>query len=137
MLGGRMSTGVSVMCDYSLEMYGSRPAREGELYVSTRFPSGSIGFAAPGDPRIPVCVQCDTKVVLTDIPAAMQKTYGIGPEVETVFAQRETGLYRDGLRLKDGRFVSLQDLPPGVGAYIPSLLERRVEKRVRLPEAVD
>jgi len=129
------------MCDYSLEMYGSRPAREGELYVSTRFPSGSIGFAAPGDPRIPVCVQCDTKVVLTDVPASMQKTYGIRSEVETVFAQRETGLYRDGLRLKDGRFVSLQELPPGVGAYIPSLLERavekRIEKRARSPEAVD
>ena len=117
------------MCDYSLEMYGSRPAREGELYVSTRFPSGSVGFAAPGDPRVPVCVQCDTRVVLTDIPASMQKTYGIGPEVETVFAQRETGLYRDGLRLKDGRFVSLQDLPPGVGAYVPNLLERGLEKR--------
>ena len=117
------------MCDYSLEMYGSRPAREGELYVSTRFPSGSIGFAAPGDPRVPVCVQCDTRVVLTDIPASMQRAYGIGPEVETVFAQRETGLYRDGLRLKDGRFVSLQDLPTGVGAYVPSLLERSLEKR--------
>ena len=101
------------MCDYSLEMYGSRPAREGELYVSTRFPSGSIGFAAPGARGVPVCVQCDTTVVLTDIPASMQKTYGIGAEVETVFAQRETGLYRDGLRLKDGRFLSLQDLPPG------------------------
>jgi hypothetical protein len=25
------------MCDYSLEMYGSRPAREGEIYVTTRF----------------------------------------------------------------------------------------------------
>src|SRR5271166_721908 len=95
------------MCDYSLEMYGSRPAREGELYVTTRFPSGSIGFAAPGDPRVPVCVQCDTKVVLTDIPAALQATYGVGPEVETIFAQRETGLYRDGMRLKDGRFVSV------------------------------
>ena len=130
------------MCDYSLEMYGSRPAREGELYVSTRFPSGSIGFASPGEPRVPVCVQCDTKVVLTDVPAAMQRTYGIGPEVETLFAQRETGLYRDGLRLKDGRFVSLQDLPPGVGAFVPSLLERAaekraVEKRVRVREAVD
>ena len=129
------------MCDYSLEMYGSRPAREGELYVSTRFPSGSIGFAAPGDPRVPVCVQCDTKIVLTDVPATMQKTYAIGSEVETVFAQRETGLYRDGLRLKDGRFVSLQDLPPGVGAYVPSLLERGVARRsaknVRLPEVVD
>ena len=128
------------MCDYSWEMYGSRPAREGERYVSTRVPSGSVGFAAPGDPRVPVCVQCDTKVVLTDVPAAMQKTYGVGPEVETVFAQRETGLYRDGLRLKDGRFVSLQDLPPGVGAYVPSLLERgqakRAETGVRLPEIV-
>ena len=94
---------------------------------------------------MPVCVQCDTRVVLTDIPANMQKTYGVKPEVETIFAQRETGLYRDGLRLKDGRFVSLQDLPPGVGAYIPSLLEKSIEKpaettakrRVRLPEVVD
>jgi hypothetical protein len=79
--------------------------------------------------------------VLTDIPASMQKTYGVRSEVETVFAQRETGLYRDGLRLKDGRFLSLQELPPGVGAYIPSLLERAAdrysEKRVRLPEVVD
>ena len=124
------------MCDYSLEMYGSRPAREGELYVTTRFPSGSIGFAAPGDPRIPVCVQCDTKVVLTDIPFTMQATYGIGSEVEFMFAQRETGLYRDGLRLKDGRFVSLQDLQPGIGAYIPSLLEREGAKKIRAAEKV-
>ncbi|HTR13047.1 MAG TPA: hypothetical protein VMI72_07270 [Roseiarcus sp.] len=125
------------MCDYSLEMYGSRPAREGELYVTTRFPSGSIGFAAPGDPRIPVCVQCDTKVVLTDIPVAMQATYRIGAEVETIFAQRETGLYRDGLRLADGRFVSLQDLQPGIGAYVPTLLERQGARKARTPETVD
>ena len=124
------------MCDYSLEMYGSRPAREGELYVTTCFPSGSIGFAAPGDPRIPVCVQCDTKVVLTDIPVAMQATYGIGTEVDTTFAQHETGLYRDGLRLADGRFVSLQDLQPGIRAYVPALLERGALKRL-VPEAVD
>ena len=51
------------MCDYSLEMYGSRPAREGEIYVTTRFPSGSIGFASAGDPRTAVCMQCDTKVM--------------------------------------------------------------------------
>src|SRR5262249_20080999 len=122
--GGRASIRRCRMCDYSLELYGSRPAREGELYVTTRFPSGSIGFASPGDPRTPVCVQCDTKVVLTDIPTAMQVSLAVGPEIRTTFAQRETGLYRDGLRLADGRFVSLQDLPAGVGAYIPTLLER-------------
>ena len=60
------------MCDYSLEMYGSRPAREGEIYVTTRFPSGSIGFASAGDKRTAVCMQCDTKVMLTDIPPALQ-----------------------------------------------------------------
>ena len=130
------------MCDYSLEMYGSRPAREGEVYQATRFPSGSIGFASAGDPKIAVCVQCDTRVVLTGIPAAMQAAYGIGPEINARFAQRETGLYRDGLRLEDGRFLSLQDLPPGVGAYIPALLERggRVPENVaeaRVPEVVD
>jgi len=129
------------MCDYSLEMYGSRPAREGELYMTTRFPSGSIGFAAPGDPRTAVCVQCDTKVTLTDIPASMQAAFGIGATAKTIFAQRETGLYRDGLRLMDGRFVSLQDLPTGVGAVVPSLLEQEQAARfasdARIPEAVD
>ena len=125
------------MCDYSLEMYGSRPAREGELYVTTRFPSGSIGFASPGDPRTAVCVQCDTKVVLTDIPVALQAAFRVGAQAETTFAQRESGLYRDGLRLADGRFVSLQDLQPGIGAYVPSLLEREGSRRLRTPEAVD
>ena len=62
---------------------------------------------------------------------------GIGAEVETIFAQRETGLYRDGMRLADGRFVSLQDLPTGVGAYVPTLLEREGARRVQVPEAVD
>ena len=130
------------MCDYSLEMYGSRPAREGETYKSTRFPSGSIGFAAPSEPAVAVCMQCDTKIVLTDIPEAMQATYGIGRTAETRFAQRETGLYRDGLRLEDGRFVSLQELPPGIGASVPVLLERTVHFveaafDARVPETVD
>jgi hypothetical protein len=118
-------------------MYGSRPAREGELYVTTRFPTGSIGFASPGDPRTAVCVQCDTKVMLTDIPVALQNAYRVGATVETTFAQRESGLYRDGLRLPDGRFVSLQDLQPGIGAYVPALLERQGSRRLGMPEAVD
>ena len=125
------------MCDYSLEMYGSRPACEGELYVTTRFPSGSIGFASPGDPRTAVCMQCDTKVMLTEVPVALQAAFRIGAQVETTFAQRESGLYRDGLRLADGRFVSLQDLQPGIGAYVPSLLEREGSRRLRTPETVD
>ena len=90
-----------------------------------------------GDPRTAVCVQCDTKVMLTDIPVALQTAFRVGATVETTFAQRESGLYRDGLRLPDGRFVSLQDLQPGIGAYVPALLERQGSRRLRMPEAVD
>ncbi len=114
------------MCDYSLEMYGSRPAREGELYVTTRFPSGTIGFASPGDPSTPVCVQCDTALVLSDIPSEWQSRFATGPQIEVTFAQTdkvsEFG-YRDGVRLSNGRFVSLQQMPLGVHAYVRELLE--------------
>ncbi len=111
------------MCDYSLEMYGSRPAREGEYYVTTRFPSGSIGFASEGDPKTAVCVQCDTRVTLTDIPDGLQARFGVGSTEVTTFAQADFGAYRDGLRFADGRFVSLQQLQPGIHAFVAALLE--------------
>ena len=40
--------------------------------------------------------------MLTDIPPALQTALRVGAEVETVFAQREAGLYRDGVRSADG-----------------------------------
>jgi len=116
------------MCDYSLEMYGSRPAREGEYYVTTRFPSGSIGFSATGDPTTAVCMQCDTRVTLTDIPTDLQTRLNVGEKAEVTFAQIDSGAYRDGLRLASGRFVSLQELRPGIHAYIPTLLEHDATK---------
>jgi hypothetical protein len=40
--------------------------------------------------------------------------------------------------LADGRFVSLQDLQPGIRAYVPALLERDALKRLmKTPETVD
>lgn len=118
------------MCDYSLEIYGSRPAREGEVYVTSRFPSGTIGFVSPGAPTTAVCMQCDTMLELSEIPAEMQARYGLGAQTTAHFAQAETGAYRDGLRLPDGRFVSLQALSPGVRAHVPALLERQARRSV-------
>src|SRR5437016_4195642 len=63
------------MCDYSLEMYASRPARF-EKYVTTRFPSGSIGLAAPGDCRTAVCIQYDTPLKLEGISNDLQMRLG-------------------------------------------------------------
>ncbi len=88
------------MCDYSLEMYASRPARESEKYVTTRFPSGSIGLAAPGDCSTAVCVLYDTKLNLEGISSDLQTRLGVQPAEQVVFARLEHGAYRDGVQVR-------------------------------------
>ena len=112
------------MCDYSLEMYASRPARQSESYTTTRFPSGSIGLVSPGDRATAICVQYDTKLELTDIPASVRERYGLGERETVVFARIESGAYHDGVALKDGSIVSLQQIGPGVTVAVEGLLEK-------------
>ena len=111
------------MCDYSLEMYASRPAREGELYQTTRFTSGSLGLASPGDCGTAVCVQYDTRLELENIPQALRQALGLQAFETAIFVRLEAGDYRDGLRFANGREISLQQLGSGVRVTIPRLLE--------------
>jgi hypothetical protein len=64
------------MCDYSLEMYRSRPVRAHERYATHRFPSGSVGFIAPGDPSTAICMACDTTLQLAVVPPHLQTQAG-------------------------------------------------------------
>ena len=112
------------MCDYSLEMYGSRPARESERYETTRFPSGSIGLASPGDCGTAVCVQYDTRMRLENIPVHLQTTLRIKASEEATFVRLDHGAYRDGLRFDSGKSVSLQQLNSGVSAVIVQMVEK-------------
>ena len=116
------------MCDYSLEMYASRPARESEKYVTTRFPSGSIGLAAPGDCTTAVCVQYDTHLKLEGISPDLQSRLGVKAQEEVVFARLEHGAYRDGIRFANGKEVSLQLVGAGVAVTIAA---HETEKTVR------
>jgi hypothetical protein len=102
------------MCDYSLEMYASRPARESERYVTTRFPSGSIGLASPGDCTTAVCVQYDTRLKLEGISSDLQTRLGVREDEEVIFARLEHGAYRDGIKFRNGKEISLQLLGSGV-----------------------
>ncbi len=102
------------MCDYSLEMYASRPARAGEYYVTARFSTGSLGLAAPGDLQTAVCVQCDTRLDLEFVPPNIQRAYGLGQTETVTFIRMEKGAYKDGVRFANGRELSLQQLGPGV-----------------------
>lgn len=111
------------MCDYSLEAYRSRPAREGERYVTTRFASGTMGLASPGDSSIPICVQCDTQLMLEDISSELQARLGIGPREEATFVRLEQSPFRDGVRFGNGKEISLQQMQPGIGVTVTALLE--------------
>jgi hypothetical protein len=102
------------MCDYSLEMYASRPARESEKYVTTKFPSGSVGLASPGDCTTAVCVQYDTRLKLEGISSDVQTRLGVKNEEEVVFARLDYRRYADGIRFANGKEISLQVLGPGV-----------------------
>ena len=119
------------MCDYSLEMYASRPARRSERYVTARFPSGSIGLVSPGDRATAICGQYDTKLELTGIPAPARERYGLGDRENVVFARIEGGAYHDGVALKDRGVLSLQQIGPGVTVMLEAPLE--TEAPVRAP----
>ncbi len=106
------------MCDYSLEMYRSRPAQVGEEYSSHRFPSGSVGFVAPGETSVAICMACDTRIQLENISEHVQRTYGVTATEEVVFIRRDVGPHHDGVRFHNGAELTLQQLGPNVTAVV-------------------
>lgn len=112
------------MCDYSLEAYRTRPAREGERYVTIRFTSGSIGLAAPGDVMTPVCVACDTPLHIEGIPAFVQERLGVKATADATLVHLDQGSFRDGVRFENGATIGLQQLGTGVGVTVTALLEK-------------
>jgi len=111
------------MCDYSLEMYGSRPARESERYETVRFPSGSVGLAAPGDCGTAVCVQYDTRLRLDNIPLHIQASLRVNATEEVTFVRLDHGAYRDGIRFRNRKDISIQQLISGVSAVVVQMVE--------------
>lgn len=123
------------MCDYSLEMYRTKPARAGERYVTTRFATGTMGLASAGDPTTPICVQCDTRLRLDGIPDELQRTLGVGATEEVVFTRLDQGYFRDGIRFANGAELSLQRLPPGIDTTVTMTLGQ-AQAPFRAPETV-
>ena len=124
------------MCDYSLEVYGSRPARQGERYVTTRFPSGTIGLAAPGNTGLAVCLNCDTALAIDGVPASMRREFGLSAHEDAVFIRLDSGIYRDGVRFSNGAEVSLQRFAPGISVAVKQLLEKAATKHSRTLELI-
>ncbi len=109
------------MCDYSLELYRSRPADVGQKLDLHRFPSGTMGFTAGGDKETAACVLPGATLQLEKIDSRVQSTFNVGP-TETVTMIRmdadQKSTHHDGVRFTNGREVKLQSLNDGMTARL-------------------
>src|SRR5262249_1423232 len=105
------------MCDYSLAGIPNRLAVEGEQLVVHRFPA-SLGLASRcaqsgSEKTTPaVCVPPGDRLLLRDIPAALQSRLHVGAMEEVTFVQLSADAYeyRDAVRFKNGQEIPLQKL---------------------------
>jgi hypothetical protein len=112
------------MCDYSLELVASRPAKTGDELVTTKFQNSMTrGFAAIGEPNVAVCLLPGTEVAFENEVKyerffALFPTMKFGKLGKTVAQFRQInvgkrGVHRDALEFPDGEIVLLTRLCEG------------------------
>jgi hypothetical protein len=132
------------MCDYSLMAVPNRLAQEGEELVMHRFPTGSLGLAAPADlkraarpapapktiwkalafffnppqdgPVCAVCIPPGARLKLHDLPVRLQRAFEVGADETVTFTQLSAAShsYRDAVRFANDRTIRLQELGEGL-----------------------
>jgi hypothetical protein len=112
------------MCDYSLELYRSRPAVQEEQYTLRRFPSGTMGFTAGYDCDTAVCMPADAHLRLEGIGETVQRAFDVGPVEEVVMIRLEVlaHAHRDAVRFANGKAVLLQRLNAGITTEMVSAI---------------
>jgi hypothetical protein len=115
------------MCDYSLELVASRPAKVGDQLVSTGFhQTMTRGFASVDEPNVAVCllpgtelafedeVRCETGIVLS-------RRLGYRVASFRQINKDQSNRHRDALELPDGKIVLLTHLCKGQRATVLQL----------------
>jgi hypothetical protein len=126
------------MCDYSLHLIASRPAKVGDKLISTSFPHAiTRGFASVDDRHVAICllpgtelafekeVRCETGIVFS---------WRLGHTVAK-FQQVNKGksnVHHDALEFPDGKIVLLTHLCKGQHATV---LQLPVTARLTADEA--
>jgi hypothetical protein len=122
--GLETTTEVFSMCDYSLHNVKSRSAKVGDKLTTQSFNTGTIGFAAPEDTNMAVCVLPGTEL------AFASKVSCLGRFAETI--NHSTAIFRqinkdkphthhDALEFPDGQIVLLTGLDEGQQATVLQL----------------
>jgi hypothetical protein len=153
------------MCDYSLMGVPNRLAQEGEDLLTHRFRTGSLGLTPAGicpggnpsqsgtgfwsmlkafirseryEQAVAVCIPPGARLLVGDIPEALQHSLNIGPAEEATFTQLTAAQnsYRDAFRFKNGAEVLLQRLNEGQHVRVLELSAPEEPSRLEQLDAV-
>jgi hypothetical protein len=108
------------MCDYSLEIYRTRPALAEEQYALYRFRSGSMGFIAGTECDTAICMPAGARLRIEGLNEAVQRAHDVGSAEEVVMIRLpfRGNTHRDAVQFANGREVLLQCLNFGVTAML-------------------
>ena len=104
------------MCDYSLNLVASRPARVGDKLVTTRFPNSiTRGFASVDDPKVAICLLPGTELAFDPgyRVVAEAAARGIPVEVLPGAGAVTTALVLSGLPTSSYTFKGFPPRKPG------------------------
>jgi hypothetical protein len=122
--------GVPSMCDYSLHLVASRPAKVGDKLISTRFPQTSTrGFASVDDRNVAVCLLPGTELAFEkEVQRDTGMVFGwkLGHSVAKFqhVNKGQPNLHHDALAFPDGKTVLLTHLCEGQRATVLQLPAR-------------
>jgi hypothetical protein len=117
------------MCDYSLDLVASRPAKVGDELVTTKFQNSMTrGFAAIGEPNVAVCLLPGTEVAF-EKEVKYERFFTLFPNMKlgkkvARFRQINIGkpsVHHDALEFPDGETVLLTRLCEGQHATVLQL----------------
>ena len=117
------------MCDYSLDLVASRPAKVGDELVTMKFQNSMTrGFAAIGEPNVAVCLLPGTEVAF-EKEVKYERTFSLFPNMKlgakvAQFRQINMGkpsVHHDALEFPDGETVLLTRLCEGQHAAVLQL----------------
>ena len=117
------------MCDYSLHLVASRPAKVGDKLVSTRFPNTiTRGFASVEERNVAVCLLPGTEIAFEEEVACETRfVLRSRRQIEHRVAQfrqvnkDQSDVYHDALEFPDGQIVLLTHLCEGQHATVLQL----------------
>jgi hypothetical protein len=114
------------MCDYSLELIMSRPAKAGDKLVSTSFPkTPTRGFASADDRSVAVCLLPGTELAFEEEIRCDGVIFSWSPGHKVAkFQQVNKGkhhVHRDALEFPDGKAVLLTQLSENQHATVLQL----------------